>query len=35
MVWDKENPGKFVNSFKPGFFDVNDNLAIEVLDLFS
>lgn len=35
MVWDKKNPGKFVNDFKPGFFDVNHNLAIEVWDLWN
>ena len=33
MVWDKENPGQFVNTFKPGFFDVNDNLYIKILDI--
>lgn len=30
MVWDKENPGQFVNTFKPGFFDINDTLKSRV-----
>lgn len=32
MHWDKDAPGKFVEPFKPGFFEVNDDLAIELLD---
>lgn len=33
MVWDKENPGKFVTDFKPGFMDICDNLSIQLFCL--
>lgn len=32
MTWNKNAPGCFASEFKPGFFNVNSTLAIDLMD---